>query len=128
MNTRLRLFASILLISTLANALFSSCDKDTHCYVEVQAVYENGEPATAANILINQSRGTIEFHGVTDNSGTCLATFNAPAILSVNASVNATDPTGNVIGQRTGQGTVRTIEGETVSCRVVISNQIQPLF
>ncbi len=92
----------------LSLSLFTSCDKDTNCYLEVLVVDEaTRTPIPGAKIVINQTGGSVYDEGVTGENGVYSTHFNAPAVLYVNATLDM----GNS-GERRGNGAVRLVEGE----------------
>ncbi len=118
------LFASAMLFfSILPLAFFTSCDKDTNSYLEVSVTDEATKlPIPLAIIDITQAGGgTIHVSGITDNDGIFKATFKAPAIVKVKASLPRPDAQGG--GERRGETQVRLIEGETLTAKIALTDQ-----
>ena len=108
MNKKITLLSALLFISMLSLSLFTSCDKDTNCYLDVLMVDEaTRTPIPGAKIVINQTGGSVYDEGVTGENGVYSTHFNAPAVLYVNATLDM----GNS-GERRGNGAVRLVEGE----------------
>ncbi|MBR6292305.1 MAG: hypothetical protein IKR33_05845 [Bacteroidales bacterium] len=108
MNKKITLLSALLFISMLSLSLFTSCDKDTNCYLDVLVVDEaTRTPIPGAKIVINQTGGSVYDEGVTGENGVYSTHFNAPAVLYVNATLDM----GNS-GERRGNGAVRLVEGE----------------
>ena len=119
------IFASAMLFfSILPMLLFTSCDKDTNSYLEVLVIDDaTKEPIPGANVDITQSGGgTIQVHGVTDSKGIFKATFKAPAIVKVKASLPMPIEQGG--GERRGETQVRLIEGETLTAKISLTEQV----
>lgn len=119
------LFASAMLFfSILPMLLFTGCDKDTNSYLEVLVIDDATKlPISGANVDITQSNGgTIQVHGVTDKDGLFKATFKAPAIVKVKASLPIPIEQGG--GERRGETQVRLLEGETVPAKITLTEQI----
>ena len=80
--------AVVLFFSLLSATLFLCCDKDTNCYLEVQAYQGNTENAVSnAQVQVYQMVCDSSDHtyraGVTDENGIFKVTYAAPAILKV---------------------------------------------
>lgn len=111
-------FAVLLFFSTLPMLLFSGCDKDTHCYLEVIVLDEaKREPIPLAKIIVNQDGGSLYAEGVADENGRFETVFNAPAILTVTAKVPLK------FGERRGETSVRLIEGEMKTATVTVPEE-----
>lgn len=117
------LISAMLFFSILPLAFFTSCDKDTNSYLEVLVIDDATKaPIPSAIVNITQAGGgTIRVHGVTDNSGIFKATFNAPAIVKVKASLPRPADQGG--GERRGETQVRLLEGETLTAKIPMTNQ-----
>ena len=118
------LFASVMLFfSILPMLLFTGCDKDTNCYLEVSVIDDDTKaPIPNAIIDISQSGGgVVHVQGVTDNGGNFKATFKAPAIVKVKASLPRPDAQGG--GERRGETQVRLLEGETLTAKISLTGQ-----
>ena len=68
----------ILLISLLSTLVFSACDKDTWCYLEVSVKDLKGNIQGDAHVRISM-QGTIEDIGATNANGVYTTKFAAPA-------------------------------------------------
>ena len=122
MNKKRILFPALLFISLLTAAVFSACDKDTNCYLDVLVVEEGSRvPVSGAKIEITQESGSVHDEGETGADGKYSTHFPAPAILTVNAKL-LTDVENN--GYRTGSTTVRTADGETVTAIVTLATEV----
>ena len=119
------LFASAMLFfSILPMLLFTGCDKDTNSYLEVLVIDDTTkEPIEGANVDISQTNGgTVQVQGVTDKNGIFKATFKSPAIIKVKATVPIPISQGG--GERRGETQVRLLEGETLSAKISLTNQV----
>lgn len=123
-KTRL-LLGGILLISLLSVVVFSACDKDTWCYLEVSVVDQKTNlPAPDAHLLISMD-GTLADTGITDANGIYTTKFAAPAIFNVKARLLYQDTLNpNVPYFRQGVKSVRLKEGETVQVTAVVESDI----
>ena len=123
MNKKILFASAMLFFSILPLAFFTSCDKDTNIYLEVSVTDETTKlPIPLAIIDITQAGGgTIHVSGITDNDGIFKATFKAPAIVKVKASLPRPDAQGG--GERRGEKQVRLIEGETLTVEIPLTNQ-----
>lgn len=120
MNKKVTLLSLILFISMLSMSLFSSCDKDTNCYLDVLVVDETTRaPISGVQIVISQDGGAVHDEGVTNGEGIYSTHFNAPAILKINATLDM----GNS-GERRGSGAVRLIEGEVKTVTIPMPAEI----
>lgn len=118
------LFASAMLFfSILTLPLFTSCDKDTNSYLEVLVIDDDTKlPIVGANVDITQTGGgTVQAHGITDGDGIFKATFKAPAIVKVKASLPIPIAEGG--GERRGETQVRLLEGETLTAKIQLTKQ-----
>ena len=119
------IFASAMLFfSILPMLLFTSCDKDTNSYLEVLVLDDaTKNPIPAANVDITQSGGgTIQVHGITGNDGIFKASFKSPAIIKVKASLPIPIEQGG--GERRGETQVRLLEGETLTAKISLTDQV----
>lgn len=122
MNKKRILLPALLFISLLTAAVFSACDKDTNCYLDVMVVEEGARtPVSGAKIVITQEGGSIYEEGITEANGRYSTRFPWPAILTVNATL-VTDSVNN--GHRDGSTTVRTADGETVTAIVTLAKEV----
>lgn len=124
MKKKINRLCLLLFISLLPTALFSSCDKDTNCYLDVLVVDENTKaPISGAIVELYQNNCDPSDYnyrnGATGADGIYSTFFEAPGIFSVKASLNLAEG-----GQRRGTGTVRTIEGETKTVTVILTNDV----
>ena len=113
----------MLFFSILPMTLFTGCDKDTNCYLEVKVLGESsvdpnsgaiipGAPVAGAEIEIYQDGGTVNAKGVSDGSGVFSTYFNAPAIVKIKTRFD----TGTSILR--GESSVRLKQGETVTATI----------
>ena len=125
MNKKRFLTHAMLFISLLTAAVFSACDKDTNCYLDVLVVEEGTRtPVSGVGIVISQEHGSIHVDGITEGNGKFSTHFTAPAILNIDATLLVDAE--NAL-YRTGKTTVRTKEGETVTAIVTLAQQLHPL-
>ena len=123
-----------LLISLLSCTVFTSCDKDTWCYVDVTVLdaKNNNEPSPGAWVKIqyvkkndanpqNNVVGTISDTGQCNANGIYQTTFAAPAIFTVTARIDEPDTLNNKYYYREGEKTVRLKEGEAVPVTVKVT-------
>lgn len=119
MKKKLLLIPALLFISLLSSTLFSACDKDTNCYLDVLVLDEaTRNPISGATVRINQEHGDVQGEGVTGADGIFSTHFSSPAILNVTAELQL--ETG---GKRRGQTTIRIKDGETVTATVTLPLQ-----
>ena len=123
----------ILLISALSALVFSACDKDTWCYLDVTVIdsKNNNAPAGGAWVKVqyvkkneadpmNNIVGTISDTGQCNANGIYKTKFAAPAIFTVIARVKEPDTLNNKEYYREGEKSIRLKEGEVVSTTVKI--------
>ena len=121
MKKRVNTLLAILFFSLLPMSIFSSCDKDTNCYIDVLVLDgTTRKPISGANIEIKQDQGTLHDEGVTDATGIYSTHFIAPAIVTVKAKLDV----GNS-GYRTAETSIRLKEGETVTATVTLPDKIE---
>lgn len=126
-------FFGILLISVLSTLTFSSCDKDTWCYIDVTVVdsKNNDMPAPGAWVKIQYVKTsaadtTTEVTGTISDTGQCNAQgvystkFAAPAIFTIKARIDEPDTLNNRPYYREGEKSIRLKEGETVTATVKV--------
>ena len=119
MNKKNLFLSALLFIGILPFALFSSCDKDTHCYLAVHVLDESTrEPIPNAKVVVYQNGGSLHSEGVTGTDGIYRCNFRAPAILSIKATLDVE------FGERRGETSVRLREGEVIDANVTMSSQI----
>ena len=129
------IFSAMLFFSILPMTLFTSCDKDTNCYLDVKVLDEStinpisgqiisGVPIPGAVVEVYQDGGTVHANGITDGSGAYSTYFNAPAIVKIKAKLQLYDAAGNAAGERRGETAVRLLQGETVSASVTLGSQV----
>lgn len=120
------IISAMLFFSTLPMALFSSCDKDTNCYLEVKTVSASitnpisgeivsGLPIAGAEVEVYQDGGIVYAKGFADKNGVYSTYFDAPAIVKIKAKFD--DGTALLRGENT----VRLKEGETITATVVLT-------
>lgn len=135
----------ILLISILSTLVFTACDKDTWCYLDVTVVdakYKNA-PAAGAWVKVQyvnpqnaEDCGTIADTGQCDMNGVFHTKFAAPAIFTIAGRVDEPDTINQIPHYREGLKTTRLKEGENVEITVKVSADsvkrgnanFQPLF
>ena len=123
----------LLLISVLSTVAFTSCDKDTWCYLDVTVLdsRNNNVPASGAWVKVqyvktneadpqNNVVGTISDTGQCNANGIYKTKFYAPAIFTVEARVKEPDTLNNKEYYRAGEKSIRLKEGEVVSVTVKI--------
>ena len=117
--------ALLLFISLLPALLFSSCDKDTNCYLKVTVLNERRAPIANATVTIRQTTGDAlnERAGVTNGEGVFTTYFTAPAILTIEAAQDVYQE-GVKVGEYQGKGTARVSPGEEVESIVVLSSEV----
>ena len=114
------LFPALLFISLLTPAVFSACDKDTNCYLDVFVVDETSRaPIPNAKITISQNGGSVHDEGVTNAEGLYQTHFSAPAVVNINAVLDM----GNS-GERRGSNAVRLVEGEVKTVTIPMPSEI----
>lgn len=126
-------FFGTLLISVLSTTLFSSCDKDTWCYIDVTVLDAKNEnkPAPGAWVKIqyvkenesdpsNPITGSILDIGQCNSEGLYQTKFAAPAIFTVQARIDEPDDLNNKPYYRQGEKSVRLKTGETVTTTVKV--------
>ena len=123
MNIKRPLSLVALFISILSFSIFSSCDKDTRCYLQVHVLDDDTrEPIPHAKIEIYQDGGQLyargNITGETNNEGIYSCSFFAPAILNIAATLDVE------FGYRKGENSVRLKEGEVVHVNVTMPQQI----
>ena len=108
MNKKATFLSALLFISMLSLSFFTSCDKDTNCYLDVLVVDEASRaPIPGAKIVISQTGGSVHDEGITGENGVYSTHFSAPAVLYINATLAMPNE-----GERRGNGAVRLVEGE----------------
>lgn len=132
------LYLSVMLFfSILPLALFTGCDKDTNCYLDVKVIGPStvnpisgetygGGPVAGAIVEIFQSNiaGSVSDRGTTNSDGVYSTHFKAPAIVNIKAAQQLYDAAGQPAGQYRGETSVRLIEGETLSPTITLGSQI----
>ena len=119
------LFASAMLFfSILPMAFFTSCDKDTNSYLDVFVTDDVTKlPIPAATVDITQSGGgIIHVTGITGPDGIFSTSFKAPAIVKVKATLPIPIAQGG--GERRGETQVRLLEGETLTAKISLTEQV----
>ncbi|MBP5527817.1 MAG: carboxypeptidase regulatory-like domain-containing protein [Bacteroidales bacterium] len=124
MKKKINRLCLLLFISLLPTVLFISCDKDTNCYLDVIVIDEaTKNPLSGVTVELYQNNcDENEYNyrrGVTDAKGNFSTFFEAPGIFSIKATLNLEEG-----GYRQGNGTVRTVEGETKTATVVLSSHV----
>lgn len=125
MKKKINRLCLLLFLSLLPIGLFTSCDDDTNCYLDVQVVDE-ATKAPVSGVIVELYQNNCDpsdynyRSGTTDANGTFSTFFEAPGIFSVKATLNLS--TG---GYRLGTGTVRTLEGETKVTQIILTSDIR---
>lgn len=120
MKKKILSFFALLAFSILPMTLFTACDKDTNCYLDVYVVDEaTKNPISGAVIKISQDNGgNVRDEGFTDKNGHCKKKFSAPAIINIEATLAVAG------GVRRGETSVRLQEGETINAKIALTSQI----
>lgn len=122
MKKKLTLIPVLLFFSLLSMPIFSSCDKDTNCYLTVLVRDDaTHAPIPLANVKVSQDGGSLQAEGITGVDGTFQTVFSAPAIVKVKAIL----PQPDGIGERRGETSIRLKEGETVTATITMTSEIQ---
>lgn len=125
MKKRHFILCATLLFSLLSVALFSSCDSDTNCYLDVKVIDSNTKiPLPMAQVEIYQDGGTVHSYGITGNDGVYSTFFVAPAIVSIRAKLDVFNENGVRVGERRAQGSARLSEGEVKTATLSMTEQI----
>ncbi|MCQ2277905.1 MAG: hypothetical protein MJZ62_01270 [Bacteroidales bacterium] len=129
MNKKLLAFACAILIGGLSAILFTACDKDTNCYVQVKVVDETTKaPLKGAFVKIDIDSSFVSSEGHTDALGIFNTTFSAPAIFNVNVvyedGYDDTYTRDQFYCYRKGSNTIRLKEGDTVYTTVNVEKTI----
>ncbi|MCR5589416.1 MAG: hypothetical protein K6F72_07355 [Bacteroidales bacterium] len=118
----------VLFFSLLPIALFSACDKDTNCYLDVQ-VYNGATeiPFSNTKVEIYQSVCDPSDHnyrlGMSDMQGQYKTSFTAPAILKIKVTYMLDTIRPDLYqGYRTSEVAKRIIEGETTTATVHVAS------
>ncbi len=124
MKKKIHILPLLLFFSLLPMALFTSCDSDTNCYLDVLVLDEvTHAPISGAIVEVYKDNCDASDYnyqmGVTNGQGLYSTYYLAPAILSVHAALNLDNG-----GQRQGNGTVRLIEGETKTVEVYLGSDV----
>ena len=127
-------FIGFLLISVLSTVAFSSCDKDTWCYLEVTVLdsKNNNLPSPGAWVKVQYVKnnendpqssvvGTIADTVQCDGSGIARTKFAAPAIMTIMARIDEPDTLNHKFYYRQGERTVRLKEGEVITSTVKVT-------
>lgn len=130
------LLIGALLISALSSMLFTSCDKDTWCYIDVTVLDSKNENAPAGGAWVkiqyvkqneadplNPVTGTIADTGQCDNAGVYRTKFAAPAIFTIQARIDEPDELNGKSYYREGEKSIRLKEGETVTATVKVTGE-----
>ncbi len=119
MNKKRNLIPVLLFLSLLSMPIFSSCDKDTNCYLNVFVRDEaTHAPIQNANITVYQNGGSLYAEGVTGSDGIYSTHFVAPAILNIKAELPLE------VGMRRGETSIRLKEGETITATVTMTEEV----
>ena len=124
MKKKIHILSVLLFISLLPTVLFTACDKDTNCYVDV-LVLDEATRKPVSNVIVelyqgnNITDGLNYDTGVTNEEGIYSTHFVAPAIISIRATYLVENN-----GYRNGSGTVRLVEGETKTAQVTLESLV----
>ncbi len=125
MKKRHLILSATLLFSMLSVALFSNCDRDTNCYLDVKVVDSDTKmPIPLAVVEVYQDGGTVNATGITGSNGVYSTYFVAPAIVSIKAKLDSINDNGVRVGERRAAGSVRLVEGETKTAQLTMTKQI----
>ena len=125
MNKKHFILSALLFLSILPMTLFSGCDKDTNCYLDVLVVDNDTKaPIPGAIVKISQDGGTVSGQGITGGDGIYSTHFGAPAIITIKVTVTVRNDAGQTIGERRGETSARLIDGETVTAKINVTNQV----
>ena len=118
MNKKVKIASAILFFSLLPVAIFSACDKDTNCYLDVKVLDgSTDKPVSDAKVQIYQSAcDSSDFNyreGVTDAAGGYSTSFKAPGIMHIKATVPLDTFYYDDDAYRISEATIRIVEGET---------------
>ena len=126
----------ILFISLLSTVAFTSCDKDTWCYLDVTVLDSRNKnvPASGAWVKVqyvktneadpqNNVVGTISDTGQCNVNGVYSTKFAAPAIFTVTARIHEPDTLNNKYYYREGERSVRLKPGEIVTTTVKVTGE-----
>ena len=125
MNKKIAKVSLMLFFSLLPMMLFSSCDSDTNCYLEVKVLDETTRNPVSG-VIVELYQGNCDpsdynyQNGTTDAEGVFSTYFLAPAILNIRLTYNLPDG-----GYRRGTGTVRLIEGDVKKTEVILEAQVR---
>lgn len=119
-------FALALILSTLVAFTFTSCDKDTMCYVTVKVIDEvDNSAVVGAYVKIDNNGSSIYAEGATNENGVFKTEFAAPAIFNVNVTKDVViDSVSGAMGYRVGDATFKIKEGETTDVVVTLKEHV----
>lgn len=121
MKKKSLILSALLFFSILPISLFTSCDKDTNCYLDVTVIDEATRvPVSAVAVEVMQDGGNVHAWGITDGGGKYSTHFGAPAIVKIKATLQLYNEAGQKVGQRRGETSVRLVEGETISANITL--------
>lgn len=121
------LLTCLLFFSSLSMITFSSCDSDTNSYINVTVVDETTKtPMSHAKVTVFMEGGSVESQtGYTNAMGTYLTGFRSPAIVTIYADYKLEDQsTDKLMAYRSGKGSARLKEGETVEATITIPSTV----
>ncbi|MCF0212333.1 MAG: hypothetical protein HUK17_05510 [Bacteroidales bacterium] len=129
MKKKILALALTILIGGMSAVLFNACDKDTNCYVQVTVLDQaSNKPVKDVFVKIDIDSSYVKAEGKTDMFGIFNATFAAPAIFNVSATLETgydSIYTPDIYYcYRTGSNTIRLKEGDTVFSTVILENTI----
>lgn len=125
MKKKIAKVSLMLFFSLLPLALFTSCDSDTNCYLDVKVLDETTRnPVSGVTVELYQGNCDPSDHnyqvGTTNDEGIFSTYFLAPAIMQIRATYNLADG-----GYRRGTGTVRLLEGDLKTTEVILEANVR---
>lgn len=114
-----------LFFSLLPVAFFSSCDRDSNCYLDVLVLdATTREPVKGVTVELYQNNCDPSDYnyqsGVTDAEGVFSTHYIHACILSIRATLNLEDG-----GYRRGTGTVRLLDSDTKKTEVTLEADVR---
>lgn len=118
-----------LLIGGISAVFLNACDKDTNCYVQVTVLDQaTDKPVKNVFVKIDIDSSYVKAEGYTDAQGIFNATFSAPAIFNVQATLetgyDSVYTPDIYYCYRSGSNTIRLVEGDTVFSTVILESTI----
>lgn len=120
MRKKIKLITVLLVFSLLPLTLFTACDKDTNCYLDVSVIdMTTKKPIKDVQIDVKQDGGMVKAHGKTDKTGHYTTQFSAPAIVLIKADLSVANN-----GHRRAEMSVRLQDGETVEAEILLPQTV----